>query len=289
MESGIAKKEVPNYKEALDEIIKHLRNRQKLLWRRTLYIVGPFLSAIILIYILYRFAEKNILNIGSTTELILILIASLWLIYSFFHLIATKLIFSLEKYIWIDSYYDNKKLSQKQSWRIAKKLLWSALSLKIYIFFKYHFWFFLIFFSSLFLSFYFPIALKIKYNPWIWVATFIIFLPIVMYMAFYYLKIKLRYIWFVFLDFYGQPEFSYKNLFQEMKQLNDINKGETFKKSLMTNLGADLSYQGVTTVVGSTVSWLTKDLGKDFKFAGGILTAGANEIANYNRLLGINR
>lgn len=29
MENSIAKKEVPNYKEALDEIMKHLGNRQK--------------------------------------------------------------------------------------------------------------------------------------------------------------------------------------------------------------------------------------------------------------------
>lgn len=72
------------------------------------------------------------------------------------------------------------------------------------------------------------------------------------------MKIKLRYAWFLFIDNYGKEQFSYRELFIEMNELNKINKSDAFKKSLVTTLGTDFVKDFLQTSINFTLGKLFK-------------------------------
>ena len=80
--------------------------------------------------------------------------------------------------------------------------------------------------------------------------------PIGVFVYQYWVRVKLRYAWFIFLDHYGQ-DYSFKLLQDEVKKLNNISKSDAFLKSLVLNIGADsaaavsnLAVQGITAGFG---------------------------------------
>jgi hypothetical protein len=84
----------------------------------------------------------------------------------------------------------------------------------------------------------------------------------------YYIKIKLRYTWFLFMDMYGTA-YSYDALVAEMNKLNDISKSDTFKKSLVANLGTD----SVKVLTQSAVSMISRGMSYFGGEAGRVLGA----------------
>jgi len=211
--------EQPTYKDLFQNINSQLSQRAGLLAKRVLLVGWPALIFIVLDSI-FKFNNQT-----SFSILFFILI----------YAVILGHIFSTEKIIWIDSYFDGKNLQPKESFLIAKKLFWPTTSLRFLLFFRY---------------FLFPFILYVSLWPIFLLNQDITFCGMMVYfwpllglgiLALYwlYIDIKLRYIWFIFLDNYGKSDFSYKNLFKQMNELNQVNKLDSFKKSLAVNLGAD--------------------------------------------------
>ncbi len=75
-----------------------------------------------------------------------------------------------------------------------------------------------------------------------------------------YLKIRLRYLTFIFLDTYGTPGFSYNALFKKTREINHATKGDGFKKSLTVALGSDVAEAGVNMAIGGAIGAASSSL-----------------------------
>ena len=107
---------------------------------------------------------------------------------------------------------------------------------------------------------YFFIAFHVKdvdkFDQYVWWVFPLILLgfPIVMWIYAYYLRVKLRYAWFLFIDMYGTSNYSLGNIITEMNKLNMVSKTEAFKKALIADLGSDSVEMITTTVLDSILS-----------------------------------
>lgn len=100
----------------------------------------------------------------------------------------------------------------------------------------------------------------------------------------YYLRTKLRYTYFIFLDFYGKSN-SYTLVMEEMKKLNSISKSETFKKSLILGIGSDTLNGIATLAIGSIGNGLAQ-FGGGGKLLGGLIRAYGEEASRQVTELG---
>jgi hypothetical protein len=146
-----------------------------------------------------------------------------------------SIIFSVEKRIWIDSYFDGKLLDTRTSWKIAKALFFPTFMFGSVLLIRYYLPPLVIYIVSLAFALHLNTATSALIN-------ILIFGGAALVIAYYwYLKMKLRFAWFLFLDLYGTHTFSYYVLFQEMRKLNKIFRSEQFKKALVINFGSDLA------------------------------------------------
>ena len=244
---------LPNYKQIFQEIGKQLSNRKKDLVKRIFIILWPGL-----ILILFLFFFKNLAQLFGAAIVFYFFI--FWLTLVLIYMIIIRIILHTEKIIWIDSYFDGKNIDSKVSWRIAKKLFFPSLAMWMQIFFRFLLFPILMMFFFYFLFDIAPTTIK----DFALIAYFIFSFIAIIYI-YYYIRIKLRYIWFLFIDLYGTEGFSYKKLFQEMKKFNNINKQESFKKTLVLYFGSDT----INTIVRSVSINIGEGLGRFG--AGGIL------------------
>ena len=178
--------------------------------------------------------------------------------FSNFYYYILSAIFAIEKIVWIDSYFDNKNLDSKTSWKIAQKLLPSATMLVSMTFLRFYLWIPLFYGSLFYFYFYYFLQFNISDSVGNAMGIIIIFLLFFIPIYFYYLRIKLRFLWFVFLDLYGQEGVLATEVFQEMKKLNQIRKSDMFKKTLIINLGSD--------AIGIIVQQVIENLQKGLQF-----------------------
>lgn len=269
METNIKTATVPpTYKQLLEEMGKQLSQRKSALLKRVLLITWPFILLIVAIY-----ALEEIYDFKNFSDEQAFWAMSSFVVYLFLALVYSaivKFIFEIEKRIWIDSYFDHKNLSLSQSWRIAKKLFWKAFVFRFKVYLQYYLIPIIttialsvavIYISTLL----FPTT-EGQIN--IIIASFFVLILffIMLWIYSYYLKIKLRYAWFIFLDKFG-PTYSYKSIIDEMDILNKISKSETFKKSLILNIGTD----SINILALSTI---------------GIISHGMSNFGNTGRMFG---
>ena len=246
---------LPSYKEIIKEIGKELRSRKKLLAKRTLKMVWPGI-----VFILFSFLLITILIVlqpsqGALSSFPLfwplVVIIGLWLLFTAIYYPITAWIFSLERLIWIKSYFDKENLSPTESWRRAKSIAWPGFVFMSKIFLKFYFLPISIFLGTTIVS----LIAMLKLNTdigllMLWFSIGIIGIPAVLYI--YYIRVKkLRFIWFVFLDFYQDKDFSFKRAMEINQQLNQIHKGKIFKRALLLNLGVDSVEEATQSIVES--------------------------------------
>ncbi len=267
----------PQYGEILKEVGTHLSDRKAALLKRTLLITWPVLVLIAGIYVL-----SDIYNSSPLLAQYPILMTSLGFalfaaaaLYTF----VTSFTFEIEKHIWVDSYFDKKNLSLDESWNISKKLFWSAIKFRVDIFTQYY------------LKPFVGVALIVM--SWIiWMTSqtlatngnssqimLVSFVGLIAVLIFffaygYYLRTKLRYSWFLFLDTYGSS--SAFDLQTEMNRLNDISKSDSFKKSLMLTIGAD-SAEALTRITIGSINAGMSQLGGPARMIGSLLQVYGNE------------
>lgn len=100
----------------------------------------------------------------------------------------------------------------------------------------------------------------------------------------YYIKTKMRYSYFIFLDSFGQNN-SFATVIEEMKKLNEVSKSETFKKSLLLNIGAD-SVNSVATIAIRSISKGVSSLGGAGRLFGGLARVYGEEASRQVTELG---
>jgi hypothetical protein len=260
-----------SYKEMLTAMGERLNERKPLLLKRVLLMQWPFLLLIPFIYI---FQEREYYKTLSTENAFLyggIFVGYLLLaaIYS----VIVSFTFEIEKQIWIDSYFDNRDLDQSQSWRIARALFWPAFVFRLKISLRYYFLPIgtaLIAIAALcYGTFTMTNDVTVQSNLTIAVSItgLVVFIGLALYG--YYIKTKLRYTWFIFLDRFGNNQ-THAALIEEMKKLNAISASDTFKKSLMASLGTD-TVKGLVSMTVSGFAGALSSSGEIGKALGGAI------------------
>jgi hypothetical protein len=292
---------LPSYSEIIQEIGRQLQSRKKLLFFRFLQLLWPVfilpIFVIIIVFGLFYFRESQFLERYSGFVLPAIpLFFSFWAFFALFYYGVVNWIFGIEKKIWIISYFDKKNLTQKQSWQIAKRLAIPSLKFMIKVFVRFYFLPFIIFFLALlgigylfsplsginFPSLYLPpiflrlFGLDILELPlFLFMLTFIL-IVISFFVYCFFTMLKLRFVWFLFLDFYKKGK-TFDEILHMNKVLLKIEKEESFKKALTMYLGA-YTVEGIAYAVFQQLGKLVR-LGKFVEAVGGEITRQISDFA----------
>lgn len=265
----------PSYSALYESIKNHLNRYSSALAKRVLLIVWPGLLYITV----YSFLNEFEISEESFLFRIMLYIGIFFLPFALVYIFALTHLFSFEKVLWIDSYHDKARLGLKGSFRVAKKLFWASFVFRLYLFFRYYFFPLAAFLFLAIVAIIIPGENEnYRYNPFLWIAGAIFLGPIILYIYFYYLKIKLRYVWFLYLDLYGNQGFFYRNIFSEMRLLNAVGKSEIFQKSLVVSLGADVVQSVVGFSLGAMFHGMMGGSGRAGRVIAGTVSAYANEV-----------
>ncbi|OGE79722.1 MAG: hypothetical protein A2660_01530 [Candidatus Doudnabacteria bacterium RIFCSPHIGHO2_01_FULL_45_18] len=262
----------PTWNLIFQEIGKQLHDRSGLLAKRVLLIFIPALVIIFLIQLLARISTQS--SFGSIS-IQLFVSGVLTVVVVLFITAILNSILKIEQVIWLDSYFDGKNLTPKESWRIARKLYWAWSYVQFKLFYRYYLWVILAFVGLSVLGFYtFAVSDFAKSASGgilgLLAFIFIVILGSVSLFLTRYLKIKLSYIPFIFLDrYHGESVHSsdfWNGFFSEMRELNKLSQGDSFNKNVMLEIGADLAMTVVEHVAGQ--------IQYGFELAGGVLPSG---------------
>jgi len=270
---------MPSYKEMLEEVGNQLKLRRSLLIRRTLFVIWPWILFVVSLLLSYGLEQAGTITVETSKLymlLSLLVLGSFALIYT----AIARAIFSIEKHIWLDSYFDGKNLDQKASWRIAKKLFWPIFCLKLRLLWKFYLLPMTIYVVAVGFVGYAAYSLPLEERGWpVLIFVIILFggpIPIWFYNRFY-LGFKTKFARFLFLDSY-KHNFSYKDFFEELEKLNNINKKEMFKKTLLTYFGAD-SLHTISQITISSIQKGINRLGRVGKVTGALTKPVLDELS----------
>ena len=272
------------YQQILSEIGKHLNERKGLLFKRILLLTWPIIIVGVTTYLFLQGIDIGVIDketpylpyyIGGIGLMIFLSAIYYWI---------ASIIFEIEKRIWIDAHFDGKNLHPDESWNIAKSLFGPSVKLWFSLLFRYVLTpvlaFFVIIACSIFLL---PstgsnvVGLQIGL---IAVGS----ISLVIY--FYFLRIRLRYLWFIFLDRYHDAGFSHDKIFTEVEELNEVNKSESFKKALVSQFGSDVA-KSISNLIVQRLSSYVIGAGVGLSRGGmGILGGGLGSFGVVARVLG---
>lgn len=217
----------------------------------------------------------------------------LWIIFLYM-LIAAVYFFIVNHLQFIERIirlYLNTAFQDSQTLQIAKKIFKNSLRFELSLFFRYYCVPFVL--ALVALGFGLSAILSFAFNESQDVATAFYKLAVVpvaimiiyLYMH-YYLSTRLRYIWFAYLNNYGDSNFIAK-AFTEMKSLNSISGGKAFRKILGTEIKNDMLADAVGFGTGTAISKLPVggnlgNLGKEV--LGGYVGGVVRDTASYSTL-----
>jgi hypothetical protein len=201
-----------------------------------------------------------------------------------------KEIFEVEKRIWVIAFFDKHQLTPQQSWRIARRLVWTFVDFQLKIFFRY--------FSLPALLALFVLAAGIiigtplsgsvqdeSFSP-AFIMTIAVSLSALagIFIWIFLTSLRLRFLWFIFLDMYGQKDFSVQAVFEKQEKLNEIMKTSTFKHLMTADFGSaviEVVISSITYEISNIVSMLNGGLGAATRFYGDELSYNASSYANF--------
>lgn len=271
----------PTYTQMLQEMGKQLNARKSLLFKRVLRIIWPGLLFIVFLYIGDEMHARGMFEgLSAAAEIGIMIAGGAYLLFAIIYMWATGFLFEIEKRIWIDSHFDRKDLTPKQSWGIAKKLFWPGFLLRLRIAWQYYLLPALVIAAvlagigySLHNS---SAAATYQSNVWILSAMLFAAFLLIWIVYSYYVKVKIRYSWFVFLDLYKGKPFDTRVVLSQMNALNTASKSASFRKALVTEIGTDSANViadmavgaigfGISQVpgVGKVLGELTRAYGKE--------------------------
>ena len=276
----------PVYKEIFEEIGRQLSLRKSALMKRILLITWPYLLLVIVLYIFNEISDFESLPQEQTS--LYLKIAIIYLVISGIYSLIIRFIFKIEKQIWIDSFFDRKNLDSSQSWRIARKLFWPALMFRIKLWLRYFSIPIAIIIALFGLAMQFIVPLFNSSDDYLVMLSSSLTLFAVCVIGLvvygYYIETKLRYSWFIFLDKWGTNH-SYKTMLEDLRKLNEVSKSDTFKKSLILNIGAD-SINSIAQLTIESISFGLSQFGDTGKMVGSLVKIYAQEASRQATDLG---
>lgn len=267
---------VPGYGETIAEIGRHLGERKGLLLKRTILIAWPAILFATAATLGKELVDNGVLKLTEDSPYVLPLMigGGVWLLFAIVYYAVLNYIFTIEKRIWIDSFFDKRVMEPKASWRAARRLFFPALIVSMNVFVRYILPGILVLIGFIWAAVFF--ATMDNANE----ATVIIIplagLAIVM-LYFYLLKVKLRFLPFIFLDRYGAADFTYGGLFREMKQLNTIEK--TALKAFVYSVGQS-SLNSLASTIANQLEGVMGNFGPVGRVLGTLVGTTAKEAAN---------
>jgi hypothetical protein len=260
----------PSWNEIFTEIGKQLHTRTGLLTKRVLFISIPALVVFFVVQLIVRLVQfKGIDDLFILLSAESFIWGTLAVIVVLFTTIILMSILKIEQAVWLDSHFDGRKLTPEESWRIAKKLYWASSYLQFKLFYRYYIWPIIFVLVGFIFGGYLiakPDFLKFMAQlngVLIFLYIFVLCVSSVLWAR--YLKIKLSYVPFLFLDrYHGQSVHSsqfWGEFFKEIWELNEISKEKSFKKNVMLELAADAAM--------SYVEYIAAHIQKGFEIASG--------------------
>lgn len=274
---------LPGYKEIFTEIGKQLSLRKTTMIKRIFLITWPILLFIIANYFINAVYDFDTFTPEQFSVYLKFVLP--YLVLSIIYTIVIRFIFRIEKQIWIDSFFDKKDLKPSESWKISMKLFWPVFSFRARIWLQFYLFPLVIAIALFVLIIQFILPIFIGYDMTIYSTLTLSVVFIVSLVVYgYYLKTKLRYTYFIFLDSFGK-NVSFGSMIDEMNKLNDVSKSESFKKSLLINIGADSVNSiaiSVTGLIGNGIA----QFGGAGKLVGNLVRAYGEEASRQVTELG---
>jgi len=134
--------DMPKYGELLAEMGRQIGARKWLFMRRTFLLAWPGLIAVAAWFILQSLVEGGkgeitpAIDAWGSLLLWIFLIAGIFLGAPYYVILSA--IFSIEKTIWVDSFFDGRNLDPKASWRIARRLFFPRVFLSLQLFLRFY-------------------------------------------------------------------------------------------------------------------------------------------------------
>lgn len=230
----------PTYKEMLVEAGRQIWSRRSLILKRSLLVTWP-------IFILVIFQEIALIQTKSYA--LLNYFSIFWTLFTVCYVLVLRGIFSIEKTIWLDSYFDGKNLDGKESFRIARRLFLPMMGvwLKLIPKFGKVLGAFLLAFTLESAALMFVVTsdrgLKTIFGiptaayAILATAAFLILFAAAIYFLIVF-ALKIRYLTFLFLDFYTPGKIDWQEFWKQLEMLNQVSKTEAVKKTLVAYLGS---------------------------------------------------
>lgn len=234
------------FTETAKQIFARLNERKYLVLQRALLAIWPTLLTVVLAYVFWGGAVDNRENgfeviAGSVSaNPIEGWVFGAMVVFSIVYGMVAAAVLAIERVIWADSYFDGKNLQPEESLRIARRLLPSAV--------RFWFWSFARFWLLPFAVFLLVPAASVAggllgfVHPGIVVlAIFLTFIGIGVWT--FFLNVKLRFLWFLFLDCHDGAQVDTGRVVAELDRLNRETKTKEFAKYV-------ISVAGVGTITG---------------------------------------
>ncbi len=269
----------PQYSQILQEIGTQLKERKSLLMKRVLLIVWPHILIAVLGFIGDKLFDYR--SLDEQTQFWVFCGAIIYIFTAVVYSILMGFVFNIEKRIWIDSYFDSRPLTPAESQRISWGLIWPVFKFRFTLALVYYWIPIGMVMAAVYVGFFiWGISIgetKTMAMSLVATATVGVFIvPVGLFIYQYWVRVKLRYAWFVFLDHYGQ-DYSFSLLKSEIKKLNDISKTDTFIKSLVVNVGASTA-TAVSTLAVRGISAGFGMFGDTGKLVGGVTRIYGEEL-----------
>lgn len=263
---------LPSYKELIQEIGKQINLRKDILFKRVLIMSAPAILTII-------FAILEIFLIPKSSgrySMILFICFGVWLLIATVGYCVLSWIFGVEKKIWLISFFDKKNISSKKSWKIARKLSIPILKFSIKIFTKFYLAISVVFLATVIILISLGAQERFGKDAYMGFYAIIILVIIITMVAIYLISLKLRFVWFCFLNRYRGEKISFNELLAQAYKLNDIKKTESFQKALIADIGVS-SAEAMTKAAINLISISVSKFGRYIPIIGGIFKAYGDE------------
>lgn len=255
---------MPEFSDILSNIAGQLLERKKLIPRRVLFVMWPFILFLGLILVLLIPLLPSALSGAPVPgyyhwiSAIFFAPVSMAVVAMLFTIIWTLIAGSLtgiETNIWTVSFFDKKPLTSFQSWSTAKKLLWPVFRLNAILFVRY--WLLPII-----------VLVVVFYGAWSMTNLDKAFVVvggglgaiILLIIYGYLLTIKFRYLRFIFIKNYNQSGYSPRQTIKESIELNKKLRATDIKEILKIQFGMD-ALEGVIGGISSQLLQLISRLG----------------------------
>ena len=250
-----------NYADIIHRILRVANQHKAGLLLRALVGAAPFLLAVVCIMIVSTVnipegqATPTWVIIAIAVMILLLLVTPLWLM-------TINRVVKIEQVLWVRSFFDGNTEATGNTLRKALSLFFPTVRLSFGVFLRYYWIFWLAVAAGIAALAY---AFYLNYNsipsdrePDFGLIMLGIFSPAIIIIAYFlvskFVDVKTRYLLIILADTYGQPGFSYTQVFAENKRLAALDKanGTSMAELLAVSMGTGVAINTAASAASGT-------------------------------------